>query len=213
MNFFWLSAEHKVRPDLPNWTSDSLQEKQDGIWHQLLHCTRLTMHPTAAVTSAIATLYWELSACDNWAMVVAACSGQTDGVIWCRCSGVLNTHSSPTRRKYCRHTYTHTQCIRLLNAPTTVHSQTHTQSILLHYWMHLQLPSVLWHGWLGSRKSVRPVKTEWWGAGVVIWSEVQQNCIWPSWCHCHSLTLASVKPRLVLHFWYWLTRVVRKKGR
>ena len=115
MNLFWLSAEHKVRPDLPNWTSDSLQEKQDGIWHQLLHCTRLTLHPTAAVTSAVATLYWQLSACDNWAMVVAACSGQTDGVIWCRCSGVLNTHSSPTRRKYCRHTYTHTQCIRYIH--------------------------------------------------------------------------------------------------
>jgi len=24
------------------------------------------------------------------------------------------------------------------------------------------------------------------------WSEVQ-TCIWPSWCHCHSLSLASVK--------------------
>jgi len=27
---------------------------------------------------------------------------------------------------------------------------------------------VLWHCWLGSRKGIRPVKTEWWGAGVVI---------------------------------------------
>jgi len=32
-------------------------------------------------------------------------------------------------------------------------------------------------------------KTEWWGAGMVI-------------------CLASVKSRLVLPFWYWLTRVV-----
>jgi len=24
-----------------------------------------------------------------------------------------------------------------------------------------------------------------------------QTCIWPSWCHCHSLSLASVKSRLV----------------
>ena len=30
------------------------------------------------------------------------------------------------------------------------------------------LPSVLWCCWLGSRKGIRPVKTEWWGAGVVI---------------------------------------------
>ena len=29
-------------------------------------------------------------------------------------------------------------------------------------------PSVLWHCWLGCRKGIRPVKTEWWGAGVVI---------------------------------------------
>ena len=44
-----------------------------------------------------------------------------------------------------------------------------------------------------------------------VWSEVQ-TCIWPSWCHCHSLSLASVKSRLVLPFWYRLTRVVPEKG-
>ena len=32
-----------------------------------------------------------------------------------------------------------------------------------------------------------------------------QTCIWPSRCHCHSLSLASVKSRLVLPFWYRLT--------
>ena len=30
------------------------------------------------------------------------------------------------------------------------------------------LPSVLWRCWLGGRKGIQPVKTEWWGAGVVI---------------------------------------------
>ena len=44
-----------------------------------------------------------------------------------------------------------------------------------------------------------------------VWSKVQ-TCIWPSWCHCHSLSLASVKSRLVLPFWYRLTWVVPKKG-
>jgi len=34
----------------------------------------------------------------------------------------------------------------------------------------------------------------------------------PSWCHCHSLSLASVKSILVLPFWYWLTRVVLDRG-
>ena len=69
-----------------------------------------------------------------------------------------------------------------------------------------------------GRKGIRPVKTEWWGAGMVVclerlsfWSEVQ-TCIWPSWCHCHPLSLASVKSRLVLPFWYQLTWVVPDKG-
>jgi len=34
----------------------------------------------------------------------------------------------------------------------------------------------------------------------------------PSWCHCHLLSLASVKSRLVLPFWYRPTRVVLEKG-
>ena len=48
-------------------------------------------------------------------------------------------------------------------------------------------------------------------AWLSVWSEVQ-TCIWPSWCHCHSLSLASVKSRLVLPFWYQLTWVVPDKG-
>jgi len=32
----------------------------------------------------------------------------------------------------------------------------------------MELPSVLSRCWLGGRKGIRPVKTEWWGAGVVI---------------------------------------------
>ena len=44
-----------------------------------------------------------------------------------------------------------------------------------------------------------------------VWSEVQ-TCIWPSFCHCHSLSLASLKSRLVLPFWYQLIWVVPEKG-
>ena len=47
-------------------------------------------------------------------------------------------------------------------------------------------------------------------AWLSVWSEVQ-TCIWPSWCHCHSLSRAPVKSRLVLPFWYRLTQVVLEK--
>ena len=51
--------------------------------------------------------------------------------------------------------------------------------------------------------------------GVLMWLSVWNKvltCIWPSWCHCHSLSLASVKSRLVLFFWYRFTWVVPDKG-
>ena len=47
-------------------------------------------------------------------------------------------------------------------------------------------------------------------AWLSVWSEMQ-TCIWPSWCHCHSLSLASVKSRLCLPFLYRLTGVVPDK--
>jgi len=55
-------------------------------------------------------------------------------------------------------------------------------------------------------------KTELWGAGVVICLEWGADLHMASWCHCNSLSLASVKSRLVLPFWYQLTRVVPDKG-
>ena len=48
-------------------------------------------------------------------------------------------------------------------------------------------------------------------AWLSVWSDVQ-TCIWPSWCHCHSLSLASVKSRLVLPFWYRPTQIVPDEG-
>jgi len=53
------------------------------------------------------------------------------------------------------------------------------------------------------------------GGGMLVWLSVWskvQTCIWPTWCHCHSLSLAPIKSRLVLPFWYRLTRVVPEKG-
>ena len=68
---------------------------------------------------------------------------------------------------------------------------------LVQQWM----PSVLWHCWLGDRKGIRPVKKQ--SGGVLVWLSVWskvQTCIWPSWFHCHSPSLASVKSRLVFTF-------------
>ena len=74
------------------------------------------------------------------------------------------------------------------------------------------LSSVLWRCRLGGRKGIWPVKNLSGGvlASLSVCSEMQ-TCIWPSWCHCHSLSLASAKSRLVLPFWYRLTWGVLEK--
>jgi len=41
-------------------------------------------------------------------------------------------------------------------------------------------------------------KLNWWDVGMVVWGEVQIN-MWPSRCHCHSLSLAPVNPD-----WFYL---------
>ena len=77
----------------------------------------------------------------------------------------------------------------------------------------MRLPLVFWHCLLGDRNGIRPAKkvTGEVLAWLFVWSEVQ-TCIWPSWCHSHSLSLASVKFRLVLPSWYRLTWIVPEKG-
>jgi len=85
----------------------------------------------------------------------------------------------------------------------------------LHHTSELLLHILLWHCWLGVRKSIRPVEIE---RRVFVWlsvcSEVQTDRIWSSWCHRHpqtSSSLASLKSRLVLPFWYQPTQVVLEK--
>jgi len=74
-------------------------------------------------------------------------------------------------------------------------------------------PSVLWLlliGWQEGHPACKKLS-----GGVLawlsVWSKVQ-TCIWSSWYHCCSLSLASVKSRLALPFWYRLTQVVLEKG-
>ena len=74
------------------------------------------------------------------------------------------------------------------------------------------MPSVLmlWHCWLGSRKGIRSVKN--WVVGCWCGYRSGVRCRLGGWCHCYSLSLASVKSRLVLPFWYRLTWAVLDKG-
>jgi len=58
---------------------------------------------------------------------------------------------------------------------------------------------VLWCCWLGGGKGIRPVERL--SGGMLAWLsvwDIVQICIWPSWCHCHSPSLVSVKSRLFL---------------
>ena len=72
--------------------------------------------------------------------------------------------------------------------------------------------SVLWRCWLGGRKGIRPVKTEWWGTGVVICLErgadlhMAQLMPLPLTVSCFS------KIQIGLPFWYRLTWVILEKG-
>ena len=84
-----------------------------------------------------------------------------------------------------------------------------------HFVVHWLMPSVLWHCWLGIRKSIQSVKIECWGVGVVICLERGADCLHMlQLMPLHPITassLASFKSRLVLPFWYWLTQVVQEK--
>jgi len=72
------------------------------------------------------------------------------------------------------------------------------------------LPSVLWRCWLGSRKGIRPAKTEWWGAGVVICLE--QGANGPADATATPSSLAPVKFRMVHLSGAGLTRLSWEKA-
>ena len=71
---------------------------------------------------------------------------------------------------------------------------------------------MLWHCWLGDRKGIQPVKTEWWGAGVVICLEQGADLHMAQWIPLPLTVSCFSKSRLVLPFWYRPTRVVPDTG-
>ena len=94
-----------------------------------------------------------------------------------------------------------------------INTQTHNFHPSFYLLTSEWMPSVLWHCWLGIRKSIWPVKIHQWGVG----------CGYLSAARCRLFAyvpddataiakphnLVSFKSRLVLPFWYWLTQVVR----
>ena len=75
------------------------------------------------------------------------------------------------------------------------------------------LPSVLWRCWLGGRKGIRPVKN--WVVGCwrgYLSGATCRLAYSPADATATCCLFASVKSRLVLPFWYRLTRVVPEKG-
>ena len=78
-------------------------------------------------------------------------------------------------------------------------------------WLAL-MPSVLWRCWLGGRKGIRPVKSKWWGADVVICLE------WGADLHIAQLMLLPLtvcsfsKIQIGIPFCFRLIQVVLDKG-
>ena len=76
----------------------------------------------------------------------------------------------------------------------------------------LAVPLVLWRCWFWQQEGHPACKNWVVGSWRNYLSGARCRRIRPSWCHCYSLSLASVKSRLVLPFWYQLTWVVPDKG-
>jgi len=72
--------------------------------------------------------------------------------------------------------------------------------------MNIQVPSVLWLCWLGGRKGIQPVKSEWWGAGMVIRLEWGANLHTAQLMPLPLTASCFSKIQMVLAFWYRLTR-------
>jgi len=65
----------------------------------------------------------------------------------------------------------------------------------------IAVPSVLWHCWLGIRKSIRPVKIERRGVGVVICLDRGADCL-------HMVQLMPLHPKILLSIASFKSRLV-----
>ena len=85
-------------------------------------------------------------------------------------------------------------------------------SIFWRFYRNAFSPLTLLVGWQEGHPAYKKLVRYWRGylSRARYWVHIV--CIWPSWCHCHSLSLGLIKSRLVIPFWYQLTRVVLEKG-
>ena len=77
----------------------------------------------------------------------------------------------------------------------------------------LYLPSVLSRCWLCDRKDIQPVKTEWWGTGMVTclqWGANDLHMV--QLMHCHRIISCSSKIQNRLPFWCQLNQVILEKA-
>jgi len=122
-----------------------------------------------------------------------------------------------------QHASTASGCTTGKNAVSCCTRVSYTSSDILLSWFWLvsgwniwyEFPTVLWHCWLDVRKSIWPVKIEWWGVDVVICLERGADCFCVvqliPLCPKTPSYLASFKSRLVLPFWCRLIQVVLEK--
>jgi len=99
------------------------------------------------------------------------------------------------------------RCIQWFNGYFSSESELAVHRLGIFCWLHYSrlqcfLPSVLWHCWLGVRKSIQHVKKL--SDEVLAWlsvcSEMVMICIWSSWCHCHPIISCFVKIQIGLTF-------------
>jgi len=84
-------------------------------------------------------------------------------------TAVVVVYSRHQVRRYGQWTATTTAACRSLRALMSRNTLiSPTRTVLRRVSNVSAVPSVLRRCWLGGRKDVRPVKTEWWGAGVVV---------------------------------------------
>ena len=89
------------------------------------------------------------------------------GWSWCHCSVLFFSH--PRSEGWPHHGRTFSIYLCLLSFWLTLPRRVLSTSC--------KCPSVLWHCWLGVRKSIRPVKTEWLIVSVVIWLDWGADCL------------------------------------
>jgi len=80
----------------------------------------------------------------------------------------------------------------------TTRSSILPQNLHFRSWQFALMLLVVWQEWHPDCKKLNGGVLAW----LSVWGEVQ-NCIWPSWCNWHSLSLASVKSRLILVPAHW----------